>query len=93
MIQCDMLIVEPNDSKEKRRINCGEVHQKLGNMYRGCLKFPDYATKPATWSNIDKEYRSVVEAIEADLTEQEAEALCKKNLRVHAGPTQKKMGR
>jgi len=86
MIQLDMLIVKPNNPKEKGRISSEQVHVKLATMLKKC-EDRDYICKPAPWSNYSQASNEVVELDIADLA---AEMLQRKSFRQYEGPTQER---
>jgi len=84
MIQLDMLIIKPNNPKERGRITCEEVHVKLAGFLK---KFndPDYVFKPAPWSNRSQ---TSDEVVQIDITDSTAELLHRKRFRYYEGPLQ-----
>ena len=85
IIQLDMMIIKTRD---RGRINCGELHQRLLDMVQHCECDADYASKPAPRSRNELERRPIEVAVEANLAQLAAEALGK-DLLVQNGPTRR----
>jgi hypothetical protein len=91
LIQDEMMIIKSNNPDVRDRFSCEEVDRKLLRMFRRCKEDVDYASKPAPWPKSPRECDPTLQtAIEADLPKPDVEALLRKDLRVHDGPTQRK---
>jgi len=88
-----MMVVKSNDPNVRDRLSCEEVDRKMTEMLRNCEENKDYASKPAPWSRSPTErFPASQKAVEADIAKPAVEALLRKDLRVHNGPTQKRLG-
>lgn len=90
LIQMEMLVIKPPacNSKEKGRIEVGELVTKLKGMLRESNDH-EYAWTPASW-NKGPQGITVIKAYEADVSEATVRALQYRHLQVYDGQVQKK---
>lgn len=84
----EMLVIKPPacNSKEKGRIEVGELVTKLKGMLKRESNGHEYAWAPASWND----GRTVIKAYECDVSEATVRALQYRHLRVYDGQVQKK---